>query len=108
MGLQIVGVSVGGSQQAFVYQIASATLQNLNDLLAPGAAANLLSANGVNDTGSIAATGTFNGHQDALLLTRVVPEPSTFALMLGASVLVAFGAWLRRTRAMRCLSARHT
>jgi len=87
----IVGVSNGTG--AFIYDPTNG-LQNLTSELAPAYSGwSILSANAINDNGQIAATGIFDGQQDAVLLTPV-PEPST--LVLALLTLPAVFWWRRR------------
>jgi probable HAF family extracellular repeat protein len=84
---------------AFLYD---GSLHDLNDLLdASGKGWELSFAGDINASGQIAATGWFNGVQHAVLLTpnvAAVPEPETYALMLGGLGLLAAVARRRRNR----------
>ena len=84
---QIVGYSDTPTQQdAFLYN--DGTLLDLNDLIDPVSGWDLLEAEGINDSGEIAATGgniNSPGQVDALLLTPL-PEPSSTLLLLVAIV----------------------
>ncbi|WP_298232412.1 PEP-CTERM sorting domain-containing protein [uncultured Azohydromonas sp.] len=86
-GLNDRGVVVGASRtstgefHAYVYQ--DGVLNDLNDLLLPGAAKRweLSDAFDINDRGQIVGSGTINGVRRAYIATPV-PEPGTWALLL--------------------------
>jgi hypothetical protein len=96
---QIVGGSYNssGSEVAVMYD-SSGNVTDLNTLLqTPSSAWDLINAESINDSGDIVGYGTFNGAQDAFLLTpAAVPEPS------GTIVAIGIGALLlhRRRRAV--------
>jgi probable HAF family extracellular repeat protein len=91
---QIAGDSV---YRAFLYT--QGTMYDLNDLLVPGSGVTDIGlADGgsvcINDLEQIAASGTIGGQRHALLLTPIVPEPSTTIF----GVVGTFGLLFRRTR----------
>ncbi len=97
----VVGSSPGATTDvATLYDTASG-LVDLNTLINPLSGWTLDTAVGINNSGQITGTGTFNGASHAFLLTPV-PEPSTFVLAaVGLASLVAWGCGHRRWP--RCL-----
>lgn len=94
---QIVGYSdtAAGAHHGFLYS--TGTMIDLNaavDALPQGWI--LTSANGINDLGWIAASGTDPGGNSHALILIPIPEPSTLVLVgIGAISLLAY-AWRRR------------
>ena len=83
---QVIGVSeLTGDQNSDAFLYTGSTMYDLNDLLLPGSGVTNLyldnGTNGINNVGQIAAYGTVNGVQEAVLLTPT-PEPSATMLML--------------------------
>lgn len=85
---QIVGnSSLEDTMTGFLWQ--GGTMYDLRTLLEPGApSTEILSANGINDSGQIAATVRIDTRQYAVLLTPV-PAPGAGALLLAAGALAA-------------------
>ena len=84
----------GGADGGFLYT--GGTMYDLLTLAQPtSGVTSLLSANGINDSGQIAATGLVNNQWRALRFDPVpTPEPTSAALLLGTGALLA----LRRRR----------
>ena len=83
---QVVGYasgSDGGSHVAFLYS--NGSMQNLNSLIAPNSGWTLYDAFAISDNGQIAVQGvSSNGQEaDALILTPIVPEPSSLIAWTG-------------------------
>jgi hypothetical protein len=70
-------------------------MQNLNDLIPAGSGCVLTYASSINDSGQIAGTGTFDGHQHAFLLTPT-PEPGMFGLSAGVAGVLLLARRRRR------------
>lgn len=85
--INISGLVVGNSQRIAGLAAVATLWQNgvaidLNTLIAPGSGWNLLSAEGINDSGDIVGFGTFGGSTRAFMLT--IPTPgATMVLGLG-------------------------
>jgi probable HAF family extracellular repeat protein len=95
-----------GAQRAFLYS--GGVMVDLNSLLPPGSAWQLLEATGINDSGQIVGNGIFNGQTHGFLLTpqapAIVPEPGMFALL--ATALAGLLA-LRVSKRTRMAGVRH-
>lgn len=93
---QIVGtISFNGEVDGYVTCPGGIGLTNLDALAAVvDAGWTDLAPVAINDLGQIAGTGFFNGQQRAFLLTPI-PEPGTYALLVGGLGLLAL---FRRTR----------
>lgn len=92
---QVIGLSetTGGLQHAFVSAAQGGALTDLEllpEVVAAGWSGLLAAA--INDAGQIAGSGFIGGHQRAFLLTPPVPEPETWALMLGGLALLGWRA----------------
>ena len=90
-GVNSAGVVVGSSDgTAFLYD--NTGMHDLNGLLSPTSAWLFTEADAINDSGQIAAIGSYNGQQHAFLLDPVsTPEPATLPLLCGALLLLAAG-----------------
>jgi probable HAF family extracellular repeat protein len=73
-----------GETHAFLYD-GSGPMQDLNNLIDPSSGWQLNWADGINDSGQIVGIGQIGGQYRAFLLTSV-PEPSTIALLLTATL----------------------
>jgi len=92
---QVIGLSetADGLQHAFVTGAQGGALTDLEllpEVAAAGWSGLLVAA--INDAGQIAGSGFIGGHQRAFLLTPPVPEPETWALMLGGLALLGWRA----------------
>ena len=87
---QIVGEAyiTGDGFNAFVYS--NGSIRNLNNLIAPDSGWTLTRAYGINDNGQICGYGSYDGRQNAFLLTPI-PEPSTVAVLFAGAVGLLFG-----------------
>ena len=90
---QIVGTylpSTGNLNANYAYLYSDGSMLDLNTLIDPTSGWTIEEANAINDDGLIAGFG-FNssGEHHALLLTPVVPEPSTALFLLGPLVALA-------------------
>jgi probable HAF family extracellular repeat protein len=99
---EIVGWSAGPggteSWRAFLWTEDEGML-DLNDLLdASGRRWDLEIASGINESGQIIASGWLDGHHGAVLLTPVVPEPTTMA---GLLTILALSTFARRACRLR-------
>jgi probable HAF family extracellular repeat protein len=105
---QVVGqADVSGSLYGHAF-FADATgpLVDLNDVIPAGSGWELTDAQGINDRGQIAGTGTINGQDHAFLLTPIgsggggggqaVPLPP--GAWAGAATLAGMGLWRARGR----------
>ena len=95
---QIVGWSVinqAGDHHAFLYQ--NGSMVDLNNLI-PKGGFTLFSAQGINDQGSIIVDAVDATSIHALLLTRAVPEPSSYLILAGSSVALLLSRRRRRAR----------
>jgi probable HAF family extracellular repeat protein len=97
------GVVVGGSGaidgrgHAFIYE--HGTMLDLNMLVSFDSDLLLEAALAINDSGQIAAYGTFQGQYRAFLLTPTpVPEPSTLAMLTVALTGLIVGRHISRSR----------
>ena len=92
---QAVGVSLtsNGAEHAFVTDANGLGMTDLNSLVMLDGGAYFYDANGINDSGQIIANAS-NGH--AYLLTAVIPEPETYALMLSGLGLLGLAARRRK------------
>jgi probable HAF family extracellular repeat protein len=93
---QVVGYSIAndGSYHAFLYR-GSGGIQDLNSLIDTLSGWKLQQARGINDLGQIVGYGTCPSGQVHGFLLTPVPEPSTIALLLTAS-LGGLLCWRRR------------
>ena len=92
-GINDNGQVVGNSGGPFLYS--DGVMTNLNSLISPSSGWVLQQANGINDAGQFTGYGTFDGQQEAFLLTPT-PEPSTWILAtIGVGGL---GYWTFRRR----------
>lgn len=90
------GNTASSAQDAFLYS--GGHLLDLNSLLSPGSGWTLQDATGINDLGQIVGTGTFNGQNQAFLMTPTpVPLPAT-AWLLGSGLLGLLGVARARRR----------
>jgi probable HAF family extracellular repeat protein len=88
---EVVGRAMGPGNRAFIWS--NGGMYDLNDLIPANSGWVLQSARDINESGQIIGYGTFNGVDEAFLLTPV-PEPSSmFVLLCG---LGGLGAMLRR------------
>ncbi len=102
LAVNSAGLIVGDSElvpndsthHAFSF-VSGGTMIDLNTLIPGNSGWTLLGATGVNDSGQIVGYGSINGQIHGYVLTAI-PEPSTYASLLGASVIL-FAAG-RRTR----------
>lgn len=97
---QVVGSSyLAGDTTVNGFLYSGNILYNLNDLVDPRAGWTIGEANAINDKGQIAASGTRNGENHALLLTLIVsaPEPNTLWLVSVMSF-VGFAVYAVRIR----------
>jgi probable HAF family extracellular repeat protein len=88
----IVGYSYFGGSGSDNYNHAAiwmdGQLQDLNSLIDPNSDWILTIANGINDTGQIIGAGYLDGESQGFLLTPVVPEPASGAMVaIGALML---------------------
>ena len=90
-GLVIGWSHVGDVAHAMLWT-ETAGMQDLNALIDPAEGWVLSSANGINEKGQIVGTGLLNGQSYGFLLSPV-PEPATWAMMLGG-----LGVLFRRRR----------
>lgn len=100
---QVVGYSAttgGSNPRAFLWQ--DGVMSDLNALIDPTSGWTLLRAEAVNDSGQIVGYGTYQGQTRAFLLNAVapVPEPATWAMMIGGFALAGV-AMRRRATVMR-------
>lgn len=98
---QVVGRVSGADYFQRGYLYSGGRIADLNDLILPGSGLTIISANGISDTGYIAAIGqTPDGRLKPLLLTpqlAPVPEPSGMILLgVGAAGLLAIRTLRRR------------
>jgi probable HAF family extracellular repeat protein len=102
-GINNSGTVVGGAfinstnSHGFIYT-ATTGMVDLNNLVDPSLGWDIVAAEGINDSGYIAATGISSaGGQRALLLRPVdVPEPETSAILITAAIPFLFFAFFRR------------
>src|SRR5262249_49883434 len=67
---QVVGESgTASGNHAFITDLASMQMQDLNDLIPPGTGWKLFEATDINDAGQIVGSGNINGQTHAYLLT---------------------------------------
>ncbi len=88
----IVGYSYFGGSGSENYNHAAiwmgGQLQDLNSLIDPNSDWILTMANGINDAGQIVGAGYLDGESQGFLLTPVVPEPASVAILaIGALML---------------------
>lgn len=97
---QVVGsVELESGASGFLYSDGAMT--DINTLLTGAEGWTITNAVGINDLGWIAATAWDGSASYAVLLTpegTAIPEPSTYAALLGVGVL-GWAAWKRRRRA---------
>ena len=80
---QIVGVSdLTGSAGTAAFLWDAGVMYDLNGLLGPGSAWEILAAYGINDRGQIVGTGRLNGVEQGVLLTPEAAMPATRALRI--------------------------
>ena len=93
---------------AALFDANSGKVTDLNTLLAPGSGWILQDALGINDSGQIIGSGTFNGVDRSFLLTpstgdiAAVPEPGTLAIAAVGIVAVALRRRAKRKHEPRC------
>jgi probable HAF family extracellular repeat protein len=80
---QVVGSAYYASNVSHAFIYSNGTMTDLNDLIPSGW--ELTSATAINNLGQITGTGYHNGKDCPFLLTPV-PEPSTIALLLTATI----------------------
>jgi hypothetical protein len=96
----VVGDSLydGGGGRAFhAFVYGDDGIADLNDLIDPASGWELTNAYDVNELGQIVGKGLYNGEQRGFILTPLsaaVPEPASWALMIGGFAMA--GATLRR------------
>ncbi len=84
------GLVVGDSYSSLHAMLyTNGAIQDLNALINPNSGWHLTSATGINDLGQIIGAGSFNGLQQAFMLSPV-PEPETYMMMIGGIGLVGF------------------
>src|SRR5690606_41930251 len=84
-----------GQPRAFPWSDSATGIIDLNMLIDPLSGWQLTEGRAINDLGQITGTGVFNGQTRGFLLTPV-PEPGTWALLLGGLGLVGWTARRRR------------
>ncbi len=89
---QVIGWSHVGDVAHAMLWTETAGMQDLNALIDPAEGWVLSSANGINEKGQIVGTGLLKGQSYGFLLSPV-PEPATWAMMLGG-----LGVVFRRRR----------
>lgn len=91
------------SHHAFSF-VSGGTMVDLNTLIPGNSGWTLISATGVNDLGQIVGYGSINGEVHGFVLTSV-PEPATYATLIGAGALGTALWQRRRARSRFCLAS---